>query len=128
MTRSEQARRCTLRCLLILTTALWQVVPAAESESARAPALIWKGSCAYCHGTPIAQALFGRSPGVTAIELYVRNGVSAMPPFHRSEITDAELVALARWIDAQPLPPLPTPSVPQPVESQRQPAPSGAAP
>jgi mono/diheme cytochrome c family protein len=119
MTHAARARRCALQGLLILTTALWQVVCAAEPESARAPALIWKGSCAYCHGTPIAQALFGRSLGVTAIGFYVRNGVLAMPPFHRSEISDAELVALARWIDVQPPPPL----VPQP-----QAAPSGAAP
>jgi mono/diheme cytochrome c family protein len=105
---------------LILTTALWQVVCAAEPESARAPALIWKGSCAYCHGTPIAHALFGRTLGFTAIGFYVRNGVMAMPPFHRSEISDAELVALARWIDAQPLPPVPQP--------QPQAATSGAAP
>ena len=74
--------------------------------------------CASCHGDSI------RSPGTTALAakygkdmpapleqrrdltpevvgMFVRQGVSIMPPFRKTEISDAELAALGRYLSAK---------------------------
>jgi mono/diheme cytochrome c family protein len=71
--------------------------------------------CAPCHapgarhpGTQALDALYrGAKPGaleertdlVPALtETFVRNGVSVMPPFRKTEISDADLAALAAYL------------------------------
>jgi len=78
------------------------VAAAAQGPAAgRAPEAIWRSSCSYCHGAPskvgppIPAGIDGQ-----AVRQFVRNGANAMPPFHRSEIDDAELEALADWLKA----------------------------
>lgn len=74
--------------------------------------------CASCHGDSI------RAPGTTALAakygkdmpaplerradltpevvgMFVRQGVSIMPPFRKTEISDAELAALGRYLSAK---------------------------
>ena len=71
---------------------------AASPQGGRAPVAIWRSSCAYCHqGSKVAPPIpAGIDPA--ALKPLVRNGSGAMPPFHRSEISDGELDALAEWI------------------------------
>ncbi|WP_082835851.1 c-type cytochrome [Croceicoccus bisphenolivorans] len=38
------------------------------------------------------------------VEYFVRNGVMIMPPFRKTEITDAELAALGAYLSRQPEP------------------------
>ena len=71
--------------------------------------------CAACHapgprhpGTQALDALYqGRKPGALEArtdlvakltESFVRKGVSVMPPFRKTEITDAQLVDLAAYL------------------------------
>lgn len=72
--------------------------------------------CADCHdpgprhpGTQALDALYrGKKPGALEqrtdllpklTEQFVRKGVSVMPPFRKTEITDAELAALAAYLN-----------------------------
>ena len=86
-------------------------VRSTESE-ARRPEDIFAARCAYCHeaggwGTrvlarrmPEAQAELRKRGNLPAAltALVVRRGIGAMPPFTPTEISDAELQALAEWL------------------------------
>ena len=75
--------------------------------------------CAACHdpgprhpGTQALEALYkGTKPGALRertdlvpklTETFVRRGVSVMPPFRKTEISDADLAALAAYLAPRP--------------------------
>lgn len=104
-----RSQRWLLACLAALGTST-------VYASDRAPEKVFADTCAYCHGHYIAPGMSvirdirGRSLPPALIKTYVRNGIGAMPAFRFTEISDAELEALAKWIEtsaAPPLPPLP---------------------
>jgi (+)-pinoresinol hydroxylase len=85
---------------------------AAESPSGEA---VYKRWCVHCHsagrgnpGTDSLQVKYkGDPPAVLLdrtdltpefVKLAVRQGVLSMPPFRKTEITDAELAAMAGWL------------------------------
>lgn len=69
------------------------------------PEAIWRATCGYCHGSvPGAPELRGIGLPEEAIVTVARQGAPGMPVFHASEISDADLRALARWIAQQPTP------------------------
>lgn len=86
---------------------------AAQEEPAFDPATFYEQRCAFCHGpggwgtrkleprVPSGEAeLLNRTdlpPAYTA--LVVRRGIGAMPQFTPTELTDAQLAELARWLD-----------------------------
>jgi len=86
--------------------------PAAEAELG---AKVYGRWCVHCHdsgrgnpGTQSLQVKYGNQlPAVLlertdltaeVIAMFVRQGVLSMAPFRKTEITDAELTALSRWI------------------------------
>lgn len=64
----------------------------------RGPQFIYDRTCGYCHGHNVGPIILGRNLPPQLIESFVRHGNGAMPAFKPTEITDAELAALARWI------------------------------
>lgn len=87
---------------------------AAAAEPATGEA-VYKRWCVHCHaagrgnpGTDSLQVKYkGNPPAVLlertdltadAIKVFVRQGALSMPPFRKTEITDAELAALAAWM------------------------------
>lgn len=64
----------------------------------RDPERIYRTTCGYCHGHNVGPIIRGRALPPEAIEIFVRNGNGAMPAFRPTEISPAELTALARWI------------------------------
>lgn len=64
----------------------------------RAPAVIYAKTCGYCHGQHVAPVIRGRNLPPQIIAQYVRSGPRAMPAFRPTEISDAELKALAQWV------------------------------
>lgn len=111
----------------LLGLAFALIIGGATAAAAQAPAdeaTLQKGAavyqtwCAPCHssgrGNPGTMALAakykGRQPAVPAtlvertdltpqaIKFFVRQGVSVMAPFRKTEITDAELAALAAYL------------------------------
>lgn len=92
----------------LLMTALLLGTAAALGQQAvpqSSPEAIWRSSCSYCHEGGVAQPLLGMHPPVETILQIVRTGIGAMPPFHPSEITQAQLKELARWLHEHPAPP-----------------------
>jgi mono/diheme cytochrome c family protein len=71
---------------------------AQEQAGGRAPEAIYAGNCGYCHGHNVGPIIRGRNLPPQLVEYMVRNGNGAMPAFRPTEITPAELAALARWI------------------------------
>jgi mono/diheme cytochrome c family protein len=89
---------------------------AAASATDQAPGeRVYARWCVHCHaagrGNPGTQSLqvkyAGRVPAVllertdltpAAVAVFVRQGVQSMPPFRKTEITDAELAALSAWV------------------------------
>lgn len=72
-----------------------------------APAQIWGASCGYCHGAGVGPELRGRPIDPAALRAIVRGGLPGMPSFHPSELSDAEIAGLARWLTSAkpPAPP-----------------------
>lgn len=66
------------------------------SPPPRPPAAIYAKVCGYCHGQHVGPVI-RRLPPDHVIQM-VRNGPRAMPAFRPTEISDAELKALAQWV------------------------------
>ncbi|NBC38132.1 cytochrome c [Novosphingobium sp. FSY-8] len=64
----------------------------------RAPEAIYVRTCGYCHGAHVAPIIRGRGLPAEMVELYVRTGPRGMPAFRPTEISPAELKALAVWV------------------------------
>lgn len=64
----------------------------------RTPEALYATNCGYCHGHNVGPIIRGRNLPPQLIEYMVRNGNSAMPAFKPTEVTPAELAALAEWI------------------------------
>jgi mono/diheme cytochrome c family protein len=85
---------------------------AIAGERARTPEEFYNARCAYCHdangwGTrklaerlPKGEAELRKRHDLPPayVEYVVRHGVGSMPQFTPTELTDAELAALARWL------------------------------
>ncbi len=102
------SRRYSIRRAVLVCAALgagWWLAPAAVAQQVvptPGPAAVWRASCGYCHDHGIGPVLFGRALPAAAIAAVARNGARGMPAFHASEISPAELAALAEWVNAQP--------------------------
>jgi mono/diheme cytochrome c family protein len=107
-------RAATVTLALVLT-ALAGTASAAEPASGES---VYKRWCVHCHstgrgmpGTDSLQVKYkGNPPAVLldrtdlspqALSLFVRQGVLSMPPFRKTEITDAELAALATYMTSK---------------------------
>ncbi|MGE6191091.1 c-type cytochrome [Pseudomonas aeruginosa] len=88
--------------LLPTLLALGTVAPTAQAE--RKAQQVWADTCAYCHLNGIGPALLGRQLPPAMVQALARYGSRQMPAFRNSEISDAELTALADWISQQPAP------------------------
>jgi mono/diheme cytochrome c family protein len=105
-----------VRLALVSTVlaALTSVAHAADSPTASGQA-VYERWCSHCHapgpghpGTQSLQAKYGeKAPAVIlerkdlspqAVAVFVRQGVLMMAPFRKTEITDAELTALAAYV------------------------------
>ena len=54
--------------------------------------------CSYCHDKGIGPAIVGRQLPTVYIETVVRHGFRAMPSFRPTEIDNAALASVARWV------------------------------
>ena len=102
----------TVAALATVVAGLCAAQPPASRQRGEQVFAYW---CAPCHapgpkhpGTQALQALYkGKKPAplekrtdlVPAVtKAFVRNGVSVMPPFRKTEISDADLKALAEYL------------------------------
>lgn len=86
-------------CVAIVAIAACKDSALAQSKP-RAPEQIYAKTCGYCHGHNVGPIIRGRQLPAEAVVLMVRNGRGAMPAFRPTEITDAELKALADWVSS----------------------------
>jgi (+)-pinoresinol hydroxylase len=99
----------------MMTLGLVSLVPLASAAEAPSGEAVYKRWCVHCHsagrgnpGTDSLQVKYkGNPPAVLLdrtdltpefVKLAVRQGVLSMPPFRKTEITDAELAAMATWL------------------------------
>lgn len=73
-----------------------------DYQAQRAPEAVYAKVCGYCHGRNIGPILLGRKLPVDMITLVVREGRNGMPAFRPTEVSNAELEALAKWISKAP--------------------------
>ncbi|MCY1274614.1 4-cresol dehydrogenase [hydroxylating] cytochrome c subunit [compost metagenome] len=87
---------------LLLPALLALGAAASTAQAERKAQQVWADTCAYCHVSGIGPALLGRQLPPAMIQVLARYGSRQMPAFRDSEISDAELTALADWISQQP--------------------------
>ena len=61
--------------------------------------------CGFCHDKGVGPAILGRELPVAYIENVVRHGFRAMPSFRSTEIDNAALASVARWVSQSPASP-----------------------
>jgi (+)-pinoresinol hydroxylase len=103
------------RSLLVAMALAAQVATAADHAAAPSGQAVYEHWCAPCHapgpGHPGTQSLQvkygGKTPPVLldrtdlspqAVAVFVRQGILSMPPFRKTEVTDAQLAALAAYV------------------------------
>jgi mono/diheme cytochrome c family protein len=64
----------------------------------RPPEAVYAKTCGYCHGRNVGPVILGRALTPAVTTMLVRHGRNGMPAFRPTEITNAELAALADWI------------------------------
>ncbi len=108
-------------CAALLALACAGAVRSAEpaNDTGRA---VYERWCSHCHdpglhhpGTNALTVKYkGVKPGVIRewtdltpelVRFWVRNGISVMPPFRKTEITDTQLTALAQYLSPQSVEP-----------------------
>ena len=89
-----------LRTLVPLACAVGTVSVCNAADAPREPAKLYDQTCGYCHGVNVGPVLLGRRLPAAATKVMVRVGLNAMPAFRPTEILDAELDMLARWIES----------------------------
>ncbi|HZF14758.1 MAG TPA: cytochrome c [Steroidobacteraceae bacterium] len=110
-------RRDIVRLLAALGVSVAIMGPALADDAAAVKAgdAVFQKWCAPCHGhgpdkpgTIALQALYkGAKPAALEdrtdltpdfLKLYVRHGVSVMPPFRKTEVSDADLAVLTAYL------------------------------
>ena len=103
------------RLLALPLVGAWICASAAEPAQPVSCEAVYQRWCSHCHsagrgnpGTESLKVKYGdRLPSVllertdldaAAVKLFVRQGVLSMPPFRKTEITDAELAALGDYV------------------------------
>jgi mono/diheme cytochrome c family protein len=106
-----------LRTLVALLLAGAASLPALAQTTSDAPdgAALFESRCALCHrgsgpGVFMLERRVGKELAILEerdnlteafLQAVVRNGIGSMPRFSRGELTDAELAALARYLEAR---------------------------
>jgi mono/diheme cytochrome c family protein len=70
-----------------------------EVQAQRSPEQVYSAVCGYCHGQNVGPVIRGRGLPPETIEYIVRHGQNAMPAFRPTEVSPAELKALAVWVE-----------------------------
>lgn len=91
-------RRYGLAAIGVFGLASAAAAQPAPSAVQRPPEAVYAKTCGYCHGVNVGPVIRGRGLDAEAIRYIVRHGQNAMPAFRPTEITEAELAALAGWI------------------------------
>ncbi|QCI94476.1 cytochrome c [Novosphingobium sp. EMRT-2] len=73
-----------------------------EVQAPRAPEQVYAKVCGYCHGRNVGPILLGRHLPAETVKYVARHGQNGMPAFRPTEVTPAELDALAAWIATAP--------------------------
>jgi len=113
-------KRWSVRFLLVLPLCLplWSLARAADAADTERGHQVFEKWCAPCHapgpghpGTAALAALYhGSKPAplqertdlsTVLVRQFVRHGVSVMPFFRKTEISDAELEALGAYLSKQ---------------------------
>ena len=104
-----------LSACVLFGLAATSVVRADDATAVKAGDAVFQKWCAPCHGrgadkpgTTALQALYkGTKPAELEdrtdmtpefVKMYVRHGVSIMPPFRKTEVSDADLAALTAYL------------------------------
>ncbi|OYZ97560.1 MAG: cytochrome C oxidase Cbb3 [Novosphingobium sp. 17-62-8] len=70
-----------------------------EVQGTRTPDEIYAKTCGYCHGRNVGPIILGRALPADTVKHIVRHGQNGMPAFRPTEVTPAELDALAMWVE-----------------------------
>ena len=70
-----------------------------EVQAELAPDEIYAKTCGYCHGRNVGPIILGRKLPAETVKYIVRHGQNGMPAFRPTEVTPAELDALAKWVE-----------------------------
>ena len=90
--------RSVLRCSGFALLAVNAMASSPPSATPRDAEQVYDTVCGYCHGKNVGPIILGKQLPAEYIRSMVRSGPNGMPAFRPTEISDAELVALAEWI------------------------------
>ena len=73
-----------------------------DAELATGPEGTYSRTCGYYHGSSVGPVILGRNIPPEAIQTVVRSGMGTMPAFRPTEISDADLKRLSKWVSQSP--------------------------
>jgi mono/diheme cytochrome c family protein len=85
-----------------LASAAYAAQKLGEYQPERPPEVTYAKVCGYCHGKNVGPIILGRKLDTDMIKAVARHGRNGMPAFRPTEVTNAELDALAVWISKSP--------------------------
>lgn len=85
-----------------LASAAYAAQKLGEYQPERPPEVTYAKVCGYCHGKNVGPIILGRKLHTDMIKAVTRHGRNGMPAFRPTEVTNAELDALAVWISKSP--------------------------
>jgi mono/diheme cytochrome c family protein len=92
----------SIAAALGLASAAFAAQKLGEYQPERSPEVTYAKVCGYCHGRNIGPIILGRKLDTDMIKSVARHGRNGMPAFRPTEVTNAELDALATWISTSP--------------------------
>lgn len=104
-------KHATTLTLAAMLSGLTFAASAADPQNVDAGQHFFEKTCAKCHTAGVGPELRGRQLPPEYFVAIARNGLNAMPAFRITDVDDATLLAVGKYLSQTPVPTAATPAI-----------------